>query len=61
MNRMQVRSTMREFAGKLEEETGKLIGNLEMQQRGIRKTFSANAERIIGDAAETIKAVFRRH
>lgn len=61
MNAKQVRGTVREFAGRLEEETGKLIGNRELQLRGIEKRISARVERNIGDAAETIKAALRRH
>lgn len=60
MNRAQVRGTVRGFAGRLEEETGRLIGNREMQLRGIEKTISAKAEKSLGDAAEIIKAALRR-
>ncbi|HUY03889.1 MAG TPA: hypothetical protein VMV33_11435 [Rhodocyclaceae bacterium] len=61
MNRAQVRGTVRGFTGRLEEETGRLIGNREMQLRGIAKRLSGKEERNLGDAAETIKAVLRRH
>jgi uncharacterized protein YjbJ (UPF0337 family) len=61
MNRKQVRGTVRGLAGRLEEETGKLIGNWELQQRGIEKKISAKMERTAGDATEAIKAVLRRH
>jgi uncharacterized protein YjbJ (UPF0337 family) len=61
MNRKQVSGAVRGFAGRLEEETGRLIGNRELQLRGIEKKISASAERIDGDAVETIKAALRRH
>jgi len=61
MNRMQVRGTVRGFTGRLEEVIGKLIGNRELQLRGIAKKISAKAERIAGDAAAMVKAALRRH
>ncbi len=61
MNKMQIRGTVREVTGTLQEKIGKLIGNRQMQLRGIEKTFSAKAERIIGDATETIQSALKRH
>jgi uncharacterized protein YjbJ (UPF0337 family) len=61
MDRRQVSGTVRGFAGRLEEEAGKLIGNRELLRRGFEKQISAKVERIAGDAAETIKAALRRH
>ena len=61
MNRAQVRGTVRGFAGRVQEEAGRLLGNRAMQLRGIAKTVSAKTERNLGNAAETIKAALRRH
>ncbi len=61
MNRNQFRGTVRGIAGMLEEETGKLIGNRELQLRGVRKRVSGKAERIAGDAFEMVKAALRPH
>ena len=61
MNTKQVRGTVRGFAGRLEEETGRLIGNRELQRRGSAKKASARLERLAGDATEMIKAALRRH
>lgn len=61
MNRKQVRGTVRGFAGRLEEETGKLIGNREWQRRGMEKKISAKIEKLAGDATEAIRAMLGRH
>ena len=61
MNRQQIRGTVRGLAGKLEEETGKLLGNWKLQHRGFAKKISGRAERLAGDATEAIKNVLRRH
>jgi uncharacterized protein YjbJ (UPF0337 family) len=61
MNRNQIRGTMRGFAGRLEEEAGKLIGHRGLQLRGIEKRISAKAERTAGDAFELVRAALRPH
>jgi len=61
MNGAQVRGAVRGFAGRLEEETGRLIGNQAMRLRGVEKRISAKAERNLGDAAAMIEAILRRH
>jgi len=61
MNKKQFRGTIRGLAGKFEEETGKLLGNQELQRRGLAKKVSGRIERLAGDATETIKSVLRRH
>lgn len=60
MNKKQIRGTIRGFAGRIEEEAGRLIGNCELQRRGIAKKLSGRSERRAGDATETIKLVLRR-
>jgi uncharacterized protein YjbJ (UPF0337 family) len=61
MNSKQIRGTLRGFAGKLEEGTGKLIGNWNLQRRGFAKKISGKTEKLAGDATEAIKHVLKRH
>ena len=60
MNRKQLNGTLRVFGGRLEEEAGKLTGNRKLQLRGLAKKIAGRAERIVGDATETINAALRR-
>jgi uncharacterized protein YjbJ (UPF0337 family) len=61
MNKMQLRGSVRQFAGRVEEQTGKLLGNPRLQRLGFEKIAAAKVDRIVGDAAELIKAALRRH
>ena len=61
MNKKQIRGIVRGFAGSVEEQAGKLVGNREMQRRGGARIASAKIERFAGDATAMIKTVLRRH
>lgn len=61
MNKKQIRGLMRGFAGSVEEQAGKLVGNRELQRRGSARIVSARIERFAGNATELIKNVLRRH
>ncbi|PRC91061.1 CsbD family protein [Solimicrobium silvestre] len=61
MNRKQIRGTIRGLAGKLEEETGKFLGNWNLRRSGITKRISGNMERRAGDAVEMIKIMLKQH
>jgi uncharacterized protein YjbJ (UPF0337 family) len=61
VNKKQIRGVMRGFAGSVEEQAGKLVGNRELQRRGSARIASAKIEKFAGDATEMIKTVLRRH
>ena len=48
------KGTAREIAGKVKEETGKAVGNPDLQDRGTTEKIAGKAERKIGD----VKKVF---
>ena len=50
----KVQGTAREVAGKVKEETGKAIGNPDLQDRGTAEKVAGQVERKIGD----VKKVF---
>jgi uncharacterized protein YjbJ (UPF0337 family) len=50
----KVKGTAREVAGKVKEETGKAIGNPDLQDRGTGEKVAGKVERKIGD----VKKVF---
>ena len=55
MNEEQVRGIVKDFAGKVQEEAGILVGNKEQQVKGLGKQISGKAEKIYGDAKEAVK------
>ena len=55
MNKDQVKGTVKDIAGKMQEEVGKLVGNKEQQIKGIGKQISGKTEKNYGDAKEVIK------
>jgi uncharacterized protein YjbJ (UPF0337 family) len=60
MNKKQVRGIVRGFAGAIEEQAGKLVGNRELQRRGNARIVSARIEKFAGDATAMINTMVRR-
>ena len=55
MNKDQVKGTVKNIAGKVQQEAGKLIGSKEQQAKGELKQILGQAEKRAGDAEEVIK------
>lgn len=55
MNKNQVQGVAKDIAGKVQEETGKLVGSKEQQIKGLGKQISGKAEKAYGDAKEVVK------
>jgi uncharacterized protein YjbJ (UPF0337 family) len=55
MNKNQVKGALRDVAGKVQEDLGKLIGSKEQQVKGLGKQISGKAEKTYGDAKEVVK------
>jgi uncharacterized protein YjbJ (UPF0337 family) len=55
MNKDQVKGTVKDIVGKMQEEVGKLVGNKEQQVKGMGKQISGKTEKNYGDAREVIK------
>jgi uncharacterized protein YjbJ (UPF0337 family) len=56
MNKNQVKGTVKDIAGKAQEEAGKLLDSQEQQVEGLKKQISGKAEKALGDVKEAIKA-----
>lgn len=56
MNKNQVKGVVKDIAGKVQEEAGKLAGSKEQQVKGLNKQISGKAEKAYGDVKEAIKA-----
>ena len=55
MNKNQTDNAVKDVAGKVQAETGKLTGNKEQQAKGLQKQGQGKAEKKIRDAKDTLK------
>jgi uncharacterized protein YjbJ (UPF0337 family) len=59
MNKNQVKGAVKDIAGKVQKEDGKLVGSNEQQAKGLSKQISGKTEKAYGDAKEVVKAATR--
>ena len=57
MNKDQVQGTAKNFAGIVQEETGKLIGSKTQQLKGLQNQVQGKADVSLGNAEEVIQDV----
>jgi uncharacterized protein YjbJ (UPF0337 family) len=55
MNKDQVKGAAKIVAGKVQEETGNLIGSSEQIVKGLTRQVAGKAQKGLGDIKETIK------
>jgi uncharacterized protein YjbJ (UPF0337 family) len=55
MNKNQAHGMANEVMGKVQEQTGKLIGSKAQQAKGLQKQVAGHAEEKLGDAKAAIK------
>ena len=55
MNKNQVKGALKDVAGKVQEDVGKLVGSKEQQVKGFGKQISGKVEKTYGDAKEAVK------
>ena len=55
MNKDQVKGIVKDATGKVQEETGKLIGSPEQQLKGIGKQVEGKTQKAVGDLKEVVK------
>lgn len=60
MNKNQVKGTIKDVAGKVQEKAGQLVGNKEQQVKGLGKQISGKVEKAYGDVKEVIKGTNKR-
>ncbi|MFZ6758572.1 CsbD family protein [Undibacterium sp. Ji50W] len=60
MNKNQIKGTAKNIAGKVQENTGKLVGNKEQEIKGQRKQIEGKIEKPLGDAQEAIKDIVKQ-
>ncbi|SDP24776.1 AsnC family protein [Paracidovorax cattleyae] len=55
MNTDQIKGTLKEAAGKVQQKTGEVFNSPEQQAKGVAKQVEGNVQKNYGDAKETIK------
>jgi uncharacterized protein YjbJ (UPF0337 family) len=60
MNKDQVKGTIKDAAGKVQETTGKVIGSNEQQLKGIKKQEDGQARKAVGDIEDVVKDARRK-
>jgi uncharacterized protein YjbJ (UPF0337 family) len=55
MNKDQVKGVVKDVAGKVQEQTGKLVGSKEQQVKGLSKQISGKVQKAVGDAKQSVK------
>ena len=55
MNKDQIKGSLKEVAGKVQEKTGELTGNTSQQGKGAAKEVEGNVQKTYGDAKEAAK------
>lgn len=56
MNKNQFKGSVKNMAGKVQEEIGKMTGSKEQQVKGLNKQIAGKAEKTFGDAQAAIKS-----
>ncbi len=55
MNKDRVKGVAKDVAGKVQEQTGKLIGSKEQQIKGLSKQISGKVQKGVGDAKQSVE------
>lgn len=55
MNSDQVKGSLKDAAGKVQQKTGELVGSKEQQAKGLAKQAEGKVQKGVGDAKEGVK------
>jgi uncharacterized protein YjbJ (UPF0337 family) len=55
MNKDQVKGSLKNIAGKVQEKTGQVIGSPEQEGKGLHKQVEGQAQKVVGDIKEVVK------
>lgn len=55
MNSDQIKGTLKDAAGKVQQKTGEVIGSTEQQAKGLAKQVDGKAQKSVGNAKEVLK------
>jgi uncharacterized protein YjbJ (UPF0337 family) len=60
MNKDQVKGTVKDVAGKVQQKAGKLVGSKKQQVKGLQKQVAGKAQKMLGDVKQVAKDVARK-
>jgi len=60
MNKDQVKGSIKDAAGKVQEKTGAVIGSPDQQIKGIAKQVEGKTQKAVGDVKEVLKDTGRK-
>jgi len=55
MNKDQVKGSVKEAAGKVQQKTGQILGNSKQEAKGLATKLQGKAQTKVGDAKEALK------
>lgn len=55
MNKDQLKGSMKDAAGKVQQKVGKAVGSEKQQIKGVAKQVEGKAQKAVGDVKETIR------
>lgn len=55
MNKDQLKGSVKNAEGKVQEQAGKLVGNKDQQVKGLTKQVAGKVQKNIGDAKQSVK------
>ena len=61
MNKDQIKGGVKDAAGKVQEQAGKLTGNKEQQAKGIGKQAAGKVQKGVGDVKDAVKNARKDH
>jgi len=60
MNKDQIKGTAKDIAGRIQEQSGKLVGSKEQQAKGLEKQLEGKVQQKVGDLKEAVKDVAKK-
>lgn len=61
MNKDQMKGGMKDAAGKVQKEAGKLMGSKEQQAKGMSKQAEGKVQKGVGNVKEAARETTRKH
>ncbi|HEX5390762.1 MAG TPA: CsbD family protein [Burkholderiaceae bacterium] len=60
MNKDQIKGTLKDAAGKVQQTTGKVIGSTEQEVKGIKKQLEGKTQKALGDVKAVVDDARKR-
>ena len=60
MNKDQIKGTLKDAAGQVQQTTGKVIGSNEQQLKGLKKQVEGQSQKTVGDIKDAAKDLSRK-